>query len=103
MKIKLLRKVRKNYRIVKNGFNVYWIEKKTWSLIPLYENICDSWDVKKICILKSRNGSPYDETSYNDTLSLFRKYLHNIYSEYTRKEKIKNIKRNNTNVVWYKK
>ena len=27
MKIKLLRKVRKNYRIVKNGFNVYWIEK----------------------------------------------------------------------------
>ncbi len=28
MKIKLLRKVRKNYRIVKNGFNVYWIEKK---------------------------------------------------------------------------
>ena len=35
--------------------------------------------------------------------SLFRKYLHNIYSEYNRKEKIKNIKRNNTNVVWYKK
>ena len=103
MKIKLLRKVRKNYRIVNNELGVYSIEKRKWSLIPLYENIYDGWDVKMMCILKSRNGNPYNETSYDDTLSLFRKYLHNIYSEYTRKEKIKNIKRNNTNVVWYKK
>ena len=78
MKTKLLKRVRKNYRIVENGLGEQWIEIKS-----KLGDLCGVYVFTDILI--SRNTDDIHEQ--------FRLLLHMEYSEYTRKAKIKTQKK----------
>ena len=96
MKTKLLKKIRREYRIVQNELDEVWIEKRMWSHIPLYVNMMDGWEGRILTLYENCK-------SYDDIMRVFKKHIHDMFSKYSRKEKINKIKKNNVSVVWYGK
>jgi len=87
MKTKLLKKVRKNYRIIKDGFDNIHLQKNTifgWDK-PVF--LSDYFHTNDINFLK-------------ETLL---KHLKSEYSEYSLKNKIKNNKLKQKTKIWYNK
>lgn len=90
MKVKLLKKVRKNFRIVENGLGKQYLqERKLFD----WNNYCWSTEYHFIEILYK----------YTDALGQLRAILDYRYSKYSRKEKIKKQKEKQLTKVWYNK
>ena len=87
MKTKLLKKVRRKYRIIRNGLGEEFLQEKN-----LFE--WDSVNVYTRTIVENLY-------SYSDIMGEFRAILDYRYSRYTRKSKIKKQKRKQLTKVWY--
>ena len=87
MKTKLLKKVRKKYRIIKNDNNEFFIQGKVlfwWESISI-------WDLYMIEKLYH----------YSDIMGKFRSLLRYKYDKYTRTNRILMENKKKTSVFWY--
>ena len=94
MKTKLLKRVRKNYRIVENGLGEQSIHIRNW--IGIWEKPCP-WEYFLVNYKLSKKSDAY--TVYDTLVYLLRLR----YSYYTRRSKIKAQKKSEVKVIWYSK
>jgi hypothetical protein len=91
MKVKLLKKVRKNFRIIENALGDQMLQERDF-IFKWVNYTNQSFEIHFIDKL-------YE---YNDCFGLLRSVLHYRYSKYTRKNKIIKQKEKQTKILWYK-
>lgn len=95
MKTKLLKKIRNNYRIVVNELDGSKIQKKSIFGYWCDDDILDVCELIHIEIISGKAPKP-------DLEGLITRIAYK-YSNYSRKNKIRNKKKNTWKVIWYNK
>jgi hypothetical protein len=89
MKTKLLKKLRKNFRIVENGLGCQKVQERDFG--TGWFDVTNGYEIHLI-------DQIYE---YNDALGLLKAIFDYRYSKYTRKERIRRQKQKQLKTIWY--